>query len=82
MTPQINHLGKTSPVLRVSTHIFWGFQGDRWENINFESKPRNMTPQIDHLREMSPVLRVSIHIFGVSNNIDGKTLILRGNLGM
>ena len=22
MTPQIDHLGKTSPVLRVSTHIY------------------------------------------------------------
>ena len=82
MTHQIDGLRKTSPVLRVSTHIygiskeidrktfilrvnlgmwslklmvsakwdlFWvfqhtfmGFQGDRWENIHFKSKPRHV----------------------------------------
>ena len=41
-----------------------------------------MTPQIDHLRKMSTVLRVSTHIYGVSKEIDGKTCILRVNLGM
>ena len=35
VTPQIDHLGKTSPVLRVSTHIYGISQGHRWENINF-----------------------------------------------
>ena len=48
----------------------------------FRLKPRHVTPQIDRLREMSPVLRVSTHIYGVSKNIDGKTFIFRGNLGM
>ena len=41
-----------------------------------------MTPQINRLVKMSPVLRVSTHIFGVSKEIDGKTCILRVNLGM
>ena len=122
MTTQIDHLGKTSPVLRVSTHIngvspeidgkmfifwvnlgmwplksivlekqalfwglnthLWGFSGNRWENIHFLGKTRHVTPQIDHLGKMSPVLRVSTHIYGFSDEIYGKTFILRVNLGM
>ena len=39
-----------------------------------------MTPQIDRLEKMSTVLRVSTHIYGVSQEIDGKTFIFRGNL--
>ena len=81
MTPQIDHLGKTSPVLRVSTHL-WGVQGDRWEHVHFSSKPMHVTPQIDCLRKMSPTLRVSTHIYGVSKKIDGKMFIFRVNLGM
>ena len=64
-----------------NTHL-WDFQGDRWENINFLSKPRHVTPQNDHLRKMSPVLRVSTHIYGVSKEIHGKTFIFQVNLGM
>ena len=41
-----------------------------------------MTPQIDRLGKTSTVLRVLTHIYGVSKEIDGKTFILRGNLGM
>ena len=41
-----------------------------------------MTPQIDCLGKTSPVLRVSALIYGVSKEIDGKTFILRVNLGM
>ena len=47
-----------------------------------QTKPRHVTPQIDRLRKTSPVLRVSTHIYGVSKEIDGKTFILRVNLGM
>ena len=122
MTPQIDHLGKTSTVLRVSTHIYgvfekihrktfifqvnpgmwppnrpsqknehcsegfnthlWCFQGDRWENMNFWTKPRHVTPQIDCLGDTSTVLRVSTHIYGVFEEIDGKMFIFRVNLGM
>ena len=123
VTPQIDHLGKMSPVLRVSTNIFgvskeidwktfilrvnlgmWplqinclakmktcsedfnthlcSFQGDRWENIHFKSKHRHVTPQINHLGKTSPVLRISTHIYAVAKKIDGKTFILRVNIGM
>ena len=82
MIPQIDHLGKTSPVLRgFNTHL-WCFQGDRWELVHFLRKPRHVTSQIDRLRKMSPVLRVSTHIYGVSKEIDGKMFIFRVNLGM
>ena len=57
----------------------WGFQGDRWENVQFLSKPRHVTPQIDHLAKMSPVMRVSTHTYGVSKKTDGKTFIFRVN---
>ena len=82
MTPQIYHLRKKSPVLRISTHIYGVSQEDRCENIHFSSKPRHVTPQIDHLGKMSPVLRVSSHICGVAKEIDGKTFIFKVNLGM
>ena len=71
-----------SPVLRVSPHIYEGFQGDRWENVHFSSKPRHVAPQIEHLRKTSPTLRVSTYIYGVAREIDGNMLIFRVNLGM
>ena len=33
VTPQNDRLGKTSPVLRVSTHIYCVSQRHRWENV-------------------------------------------------
>ena len=62
MTPQIDHLGKTRPVLRVSTHIYGFSKEINGKTFIFESKPRHVTPQIDHLRKTSSVLRVSTHI--------------------
>ena len=82
VTPQIDHLRKTSPALRVSTHIYWYFQGNRLENFHFSSKPRYVTPQINRLRKTSPVLRVSTHIYDVSKEIDGKMFIYQVNLGI
>ena len=35
VTPQIDHLGKMSTVLRVSTHIYGVSQGDRWGKCSF-----------------------------------------------
>ena len=82
MTPQINHLRKNNPCSEgFNTHL-WCFQGHRWENIHFSTKPRHVTPQIDCLGKTIPVLRVSIHTYGVSEEIDGKMFILRVNLGM
>ena len=66
----------------VSTHIYGGFQEDRWENIHFYSKPRHVTPQIDCLGKSSPVLRFSTHICWVSKEFDVKTFIFRVNLGL
>ena len=64
-----------------NTHL-WCFQGHRWENMNFSTKPRHVTPQIDCLGKTSTVLRVWTHIYGVSKDIGGKTFIFRVNLGM
>ena len=55
VTPQINCLGKTSPVLRVSIHIYGISMEIDGENAHFSSKPKHVTPQIDHLRKMSPL---------------------------
>ena len=82
MTPQINRLGKTVLVLRVSTHIYGVFQEIDGKTFIFGCKPRHVTPQTDHLRKTSTVLRGSTHIYEVSQEIDGKTCILRVNLGM
>ena len=82
MTPQIDHLGKTNSVLRVSTHIYGISKGHRWENIHFSTKPRHVTPQINCLGKMSPVLRVSTQIYEVSNETDGKMFSSYGNLVM
>ena len=38
ITPQIDHVRKTSPVLWViNTHI-WGFQGDSWKKVQVLEK--------------------------------------------
>ena len=82
MTPQIDCLGKTSTVLRVSTHIYGVSKEIDGKMFIFQTKPRHVTPQIDHLGKTSTVLRVSTHIYGVSKEIDGKMFIFRVNLGM
>ena len=82
MTPQINRLGKTSPILRVATHIYGVSKKDTQKNVHFSRKPRHVTPQINCLRKTSPVLRVATHIYGVSKEIHGKTFIFRVKLGM
>ena len=82
MTPQIDRLRKKEPCCEgFNTHV-WCFQGHRWENMNFSTKPRHVTPQIDCLGETTTVLRVSTHIYGVSEEIDGKTFIFRVHLCM
>ena len=61
--PQMDWIGKTSPVVRVSTHIYGVFEGDRLENVHFLSKLRHVTSQIDCLGKTSTVLRVSTDIY-------------------
>ena len=60
----------------------WGFSGNRWEHMHFESTPRHVTPQIDCLGKMNTVLGVSTHTYGVCKDIDGKTFIFRVHLGV
>ena len=74
VTPQIDRLGKTIPVLRVSTHIYGISKEKDGKMFIFRVNPRHVTPQIDHLRKTSPVLMVSAHICGVSKEIHGKTI--------
>ena len=62
VTPQINHLRKTNPVLMVTTHISGISKEIDGQMFIFQSKPRHVTPQINHLGKTSPVLRVS-HTF-------------------
>ena len=73
MTPQIDHLRKMSPVLRVSTHIYGISKEIDGKTLHFESKPRHVTPQINCLTKTEALLlRVSTHIYGISKEIDGK----------
>ena len=70
-----------SPVLRVSTHIYWISKEIDGKN-HLYSKPIHKTFQIVHLRKMFPVLRVSTHIYRISKEKDGKTLAFQVNLAM
>ena len=70
VTPQIECLGKTSPLLRVSTHIYGISKEIDGEMFMFASKPRHATTQVNCLRNTSPTLRASTHIYGVSKEID------------
>ena len=74
MTLQIACLGKMSPVLRVSTHIYGASKDIGGIMFIFQTKPRHVTPQIDCLGKMSPVLRVSTLIYRVSQEIDGENI--------
>ena len=82
MIPQIDRLGKTSPVLRISTHIYGVANDIGGKTFIFSTKPRHVTPQIICLGKTRTVLRVSTHIYGVSKEIDGKMFIFRVSLGM
>ena len=75
-------LGKTSPVLRVSTHIYSVSKPIGGNTFISSTKPRHVTSQIDCLGKMSTVVRVSTHIYNISKDIGGKMLILQLNLGM
>ena len=72
VTPQIDCLRKTSPLLRVSTHIYGISKEIDRKSVHFSSKHRHVTPQIDHFRKMSPEFRVSTHTYRVSKEIHGK----------
>ena len=75
MTPQIDCLRKTNPLLMVTIHISGISKEIDGKMFIFQSKPSHVTPQIDCLRKTSPLLKVSTHIYGVSKEIHGKTFI-------
>ena len=74
-------LRKTSPVLRVSTHIYGVSKEIDGKTFIFQVN-LGMWPQIDHLVKMRPDLNASTPIYGVTKEADGKTFIFRVNLGM
>ena len=82
MTPQIDCLRKTSPLLRVSTHFYGVSKEIDGKTFILSSKPMHVTPQIDHLRKMSPVLKDSTHIYEDSKEIDGKMFIFKVKVAM
>ena len=82
MIPQIDCLGKTNTVLRVSTHIYGVCKEIDGKTFIFRVNLGNVTPQINRLGKTSTVLRVSAHISGVFEEIDGKMFIFRINLGI
>ena len=82
MTPQIDCLGKMSPVLRsFNTHLC-SFQGDRWKNVHFSSKPRHRDPSNRSSWRNEPCAESFNSTFMDSKEIDGKMFIFRVNLGM
>ena len=67
VTPQIDRLGKTSPVLRVPTPIYAVSKQIDGKTFIFSTKPSLLTPQIDHLgkRKMKPCSDgFSTHLWG------------------
>ena len=66
MWPQIDHLGKTSPVLRISTHIYGVSKDIGGKMFIFRINPGMWPLKLVILEKMSTVLKVSIHIYGVS----------------
>ena len=81
MTPQIDHLGKMSTVLRVSTHIY-GVSKDIGGKTFIFHLNLGMWPSNQLCWKNKSCSEVSTHIYGVSQEIDGKMFILRVNLGM
>ena len=82
MIPQIDRLGKTSTVLRVSTHIFEFCKEIDGKTFIFRVNLGMWPLKSIILEKWSIVLRVSAHIFEFFKEIDGKMFILRVNLGI
>ena len=76
VTPLINYFRKTSPVLRVSTHICGVAKEIDRQHVHFSSKPRHVTPEINRLRKMEPCAEgFNTHLWHVSREINGKMFI-------
>ena len=82
MTPQINHLGKMSPVLRVSTHIYGVSKEIDGKMFIFRVNLKACDPSNLLSWKNEPCSEgFNTHLW-VSKEIDGKTLIFQLNLGM
>ena len=81
MTPQINHLRKLSPVLRVSKHIHEVSKEIDVKTFIFQVN-LGMWPLKSILWEKWDLFWGFQHTYGVSKEIDGKSFIFRVNLGM
>ena len=83
VTPQIECVGETSPLLWVLTHIYGISKEIDGEMFNVSSKPRHVTPQINCLINMKSYYKVfNIHLWGFQEDRWENMLIFRGNLSM
>ena len=81
MTPQIDRLRKTSPVLRVSTHIY-GVSKERDGKTFIFQVTLDMWPLKLIVSEKQGLFWEFQHIYGVSKERDGKTFIFQVTLDM
>ena len=82
VTPQINHLGKSSPVLRVSTHIYAVFDEIDGKTFIFRVNLGMWPLKSIVLEKWSLFWGFHYTLIGVYEEIDGKMFLLRVNLGM
>ena len=82
VTPKIDHLGKSSPVLRVSTHIYGVSKEIDGKMFIFSINLNRMCHPEQSSFKTNPVMRISTHMYGISKEIDGKMFIFRVNLGI
>ena len=74
MTPQIDHLGNMSPVLRVSTHIYGVTKDINRKIVIFRINLGNVTPHIAHLGKTIPTLcGFNRYLWEFLQELDGKT---------
>ena len=65
MTPEIDCLRKTRPVLRVSTHIYGVSKEIDGKICILQSKPRHVTPQVDSSQKYEPCAKsFNTHVWG------------------
>ena len=79
---QIDHLEKTSPVLRLSTHIYGVSQEIDGKTFIFRVNLCMSPFKLIVLGKRALVLRFSTHIFLDFQKIDWKMFIFRVNIGM
>ena len=82
VTTQIDHLGKRSPVLRVSTHIYGVSKEIDGKTFIFQVNLGMWLIKLIISDKTNLVLMVTKHISGISKKIDGKTFIFQLNLVM